>query len=80
MPYKNKTTGEIITDQEYQNRFGVQQIQQPVQEEQPKSILRKGAEFLGEATGITGTAKGVIEAGKVAKGLITGKEYAPQTT
>ena len=77
MPYRNKTTGEIISDQDYQSRFGVQQTQQSVQEEQPKSILRKGAEFLGEATGITGTAKGVIEAGKVAKGLITGKEIAP---
>ena len=44
----------------------------------PKSIFRRVGEFLGEATGITGTAKGVLEAGKVTRGLVTGKEYAPQ--
>lgn len=36
--------------------------------------------FVGDVTGITGIAKGVGEAGKVAKGLITGKEYAPQVS
>lgn len=78
MPYRNKTTGEIITDQDYQSRFGVQQIEQPIQFEQPKSLLRKTGEFLGGITGVTGTAKGIMEAGKVAKGLVTGEEYAPQ--
>ena len=74
MPYQNKTTGEIISDQEYQSRFGIQSIQQPVQPEQPKSIFRRGAEFLGEATGITGVAKGVKEAGRIGFAGLRGKE------
>lgn len=38
------------------------------QTEQPKSIFRKTGEFLGEATGITGVAKGVRGATQVALG------------
>lgn len=52
--------------------------QPPIEPTPQKSLLRKTGEFLGDITGAIGFGRGIKEAGKVAKGLITGKEVAPE--
>jgi len=51
----------------------------PAMQDSP-SMLSKVGGFLGDVSGVSGVAKGVGEATKVAKGLVTGKEYNPQVT
>ena len=45
-----------------------------------KSLGEKVARTAGDITGITGVAKGAVQATRVAKGLVTGEEYSPSVT